>query len=72
VVVTGTFGAGSAEVETRDPDGNWLAPYGAAPLTADGEVIIDAPDFVQNEIRVALTGATAPTVSVWIQSTLDR
>ena len=70
VVLSGTFGGGSAQVETRDPAGAWVVS--TAPLTAAGEVIIDAPEHSQNEVRVVLTAATGPTLAVWVQSSLSR
>jgi len=69
VYCSGTFGGGSAQVQLQDPDDTWLDVDTA--LTAAGDVIIDIPPGVQNRVRVDLSGATGPTLEVWVQSADD-
>ena len=70
VRMTGTFGGGSAQVRLTDPGGTKRDEQTA--LTVAGTVVIDAPPHCQNVVDVDLTGATTPTLNVWVQSELDR
>ena len=70
VKINGDFGTGDAQVQMKDPDGNWMDE--AASLSADGSVFINGPDFCQNIVRVDLTGSTNPDLDIWVQSSLDR
>ena len=60
--VTGTFGGGSVIVE-QSPDGvNWFS-VGTA-VTARSRTTISI--FSGSRLRITLSGATAPSLTVWI------
>ena len=67
VGISGGFGGGTASVEAKDPDGNWVTVAGTDSTVASDQVI-DFPPDVATEIRVDITGSTTPTLVVWIQS----
>lgn len=67
IQITGTFGAGTAQLQARDPSGNLVDLDAATGLTADGSYFLNLPVGALNYLSVALTGATSPSVIVWIQ-----
>ena len=67
VSITGTFGGGTAQIETKDPSG--AAVDLAEGSTTDAiDKLLDFPPNSRNEIRVDLSGATSPALVVWIQA----
>lgn len=63
--VTGTFGGGSVQLQ-QSPDGgtNWFN-VGTAMTTAGRQVVTV---FSQVQLRLALTGATSPSLNAWISN----
>ncbi len=66
VSFSGTFGSGTIVLEAEDPSGAQLTVIGSS-STADADLFFDFPAASSNELRATLTGATAPTLAVWIQ-----
>lgn len=63
--VTGTFGAGTVQLQ-QSPDGgtNWFN-VGAA-ITAAGRYVVTV--YSQTPLRLNLSGATAPSLNAWISN----
>lgn len=69
--LTGTFGGGTAKLQAKDPSGTFVDVDGGS-FTAVTDTIFDFPANVQNQLRVDLSGSTAPALVIWLQSELDR
>ena len=67
VSITGTFGGGTAQIETKDPGGN-AVDMADGSFTEAADKRIDFPPNSRNEIRVDLSGATSPALVVWVQA----
>ena len=65
--LTGTFGSGTAQLQARGPDGVYVDVTGGE-FTAATDTLYDFPNNTRNDLRVTLTGATAPALKVWIQA----
>lgn len=63
--VTGTFGAGTAQLQ-QSPDGgtNWFS-VGTAVTAAGRQVVTVYPGSI---LRLNLTGATSPNLNAWISN----
>ena len=64
--LTGTFGGGTAQLQARDPQGNWVSVAGGA-FTAVTDTIFDFTAESQNILRVDISSSTTPALVVWIQ-----
>ena len=69
--LTGSFGGGTAQLQAKDPSGSFVNVAGGS-FTAVTDFVFEFPANVQNQLRVDLSGATAPSLVVWIQSELSR
>ena len=65
--LTGTFGGGTAQLQTKDPGGNWVDVANGS-FTAVTDTLFDFPLEANNEVRVDLSGSTTPALVVWIQA----
>ena len=68
VSIKGSFGspAGTATLEDKGPD-NVFDGVTNGIFTAEADKLIDYPAAEINEVRIDLTGATSPSLVVWIQ-----
>jgi len=64
--LTGSFGAGTAKVQCRDPSGVFVDVANGS-FNAVTDTVLDFPITESNELQVDLAGATAPSLVVWIQ-----
>ena len=64
--LSGTFGGGTATLQSKDPAGNWVDIANGA-FTAVTDTIFDFPGDVGNTVRVNLTGSTSPALVIWVQ-----
>lgn len=69
--ITGGFGGGTAKLQAKNPLGAWVDVAGGS-FTVATDTLFEFPPNVQNQLRVDVNGSTTPTISVWIQSELDR
>ena len=67
VVISGTFGSGTAQIQTKDPAENAIDVVDGAFTTAADKVLVFPPGS-RNAVRVDLSGSTTPALVVWTQS----
>ena len=67
LILTGTFGSGTAQLQARAPDGDYVdVPDGS--FTAAASKVFSFPAGSKNDYRISLSGATSPSLNVWIQA----
>lgn len=66
VVLSGTFGGGTAVLRAKDPLGVVTDVVNGS-FTAVTDTIFDFPAGSVNVLTVNLSGATTPTLGVWLQ-----
>lgn len=66
VSLTGTFGGGTLKIQAEDPTAVFVDVDGTA-KTAVGDFVIDFPPSAENRLQADLSGATSPTLVIWIQ-----
>lgn len=64
--LTGTFGGGTAKLQTKDPSDAVIDVDGGS-FTALTDTRFDYADDAINELAVNLAGAGGPSLKVWIQ-----
>ncbi len=64
--LTGSFGAGTAKLQCKDPSGVFV-DIASGSFAAAADAIFDFPIAESNELQIDLAGATAPALVVWIQ-----
>lgn len=67
VSLTGDFGSGTAQVQVLLPDDGNEVNVALGSFTAVTDTIFDFPERSETDIRVDLSGSTAPALLVWIQ-----
>ena len=65
--LTGDFGSGTAVLQGRIPNGDYVAITGGS-FTAATDTIFSFTAESKNDLRVSLSGATAPDLVVWLQA----
>ena len=69
MVVEGTWGGGTVKLQVSPDDGTtWVAVGGDSTITADGVVNFDLNSC---DIRLNLSGATAPSLDGWLTETVN-
>ncbi len=63
IIGQGTFGGGTLSIEISPDDGVTFVKLDSPSLTADGIIEVSIPD--ETQVRLALAGATAPTLNAW-------
>ena len=64
VIVAGTFGGGTAQLQILAPDNTTWVPLGSpTSFTANGIAGFTAP---AGKLRINLTGATTPSLAAWV------
>ena len=64
--LTGDFGSGTAKLQSKGPNGSWIDVANGS-FTAVTDTIFDFPARSETDVRVDLSGATAPALVVWLQ-----
>ncbi len=67
VSISGTFGSGTAKIQTRDPEGNAIDVVDGS-FTAAADKYLSFPPGSRNAVRVDLASATSPSLVVWVQA----
>ena len=65
--LTGTFGGGTAKLQSITPAGNWVDVANGS-FTAVTDTLFDFPVQANNELRVNIASSTSPALVVWIQA----
>lgn len=71
VTVQGTWGSGATKVQEQNSDGAWRDVPNTG-MTANDAVLIQYPPGAQNYIRVNLSGASGPSLTVITQGATLR
>ncbi len=66
LVLSGTFGGGTAVLRAKDPLGVVTDVVNGS-FTAVTDTIFDFPEGSVNVLTVNLSGSTAPSLGVWLQ-----
>lgn len=64
IYISGTMGGGTVTLEALAPDGSTYVACAGGAFTSAGLHVINAASFTG---RVTLSGATSPSISVWIE-----
>ncbi len=64
--LTGTFGGGTAKLQSKDPKGV-VVDVANGSFTAATDTLFDFPVQSVNDLKVNLSGSTTPVLAVWIQ-----
>jgi len=66
ISLKGNFGGGSAQLQVRVPD-DIAENVANAAFTVAADHLLDYPEQAVNEVRVDLSGATGPSLRIWVQ-----